>query len=407
MNDVVPHQHEPIFDRVTFSFLSWGWAFYILLAPIYIFGSGLPQPADYIIALIGPLTSILYLFNQKIIFNRVFTCLMLVATLFCAINVINYYYYREMLFLYAGAYYVFNAIVFCATAILFKNSPEKMANLARKIILVTIFYQIFHIFLLEGNVTRQEGTFNNPNQLGYWSLLSTCYLLILHYGRRMPWIDIVAILMCTYFITESLSRAALISHVLLIMAFMMGPYTTHFSKLFLVFSVLLFSLIQVVFLNNDGFVLEKLEIVTRVSDRIESIQTEDGVVEERGYERLFNFPQYILYGSGEGAHWRFNAKTAPQHQGAELHSGLATILISYGIFGFILFATFVYTIFQRVPLLLWLTLVAVMGYGLTHQHIRFTGFWVYLGLIYSVSRYVIPHQVRASSHPLQQHHLPF
>ncbi len=68
-----------------------------------------------------------------------------------------------------------------------------MTGIARKVILTTIFYQIFYIFFLEGNVTRQEGTFNNPNQLGYWSLLSTCYLLILHYGRRMPWIDMIAI----------------------------------------------------------------------------------------------------------------------------------------------------------------------------------------------------------------------
>jgi hypothetical protein len=401
------HQQKPIFDRVTFSFLSWGWAFYILLAPIYIFGSGLPQPADYIIALIAPLSAILYLFNQKIIFNRVFSCLCLVAALFFSINIINFYYYRDSLFLYGGVYYVFNALVFSATVILFKSNPEKMVSIGRKIILITIFYQIFHIFLIEGDVTRQEGTFNNPNQLGYWSLLSTCYLLILHYGRRMPWIDMAAILLCTYFITESLSRAALISHVFLMLTFMIGPYSTHISKVFLIFVVLLFSLFQVVFLNNDAFVIEKLEIVTRVTDRLESIQTEDGVVEERGYERLLNFPQYILYGSGEGANWRFNSKTNPKHQGAELHSGLASILMSYGAFGFILFATFVYTIFQRVPLLLWLSLVAVMGYGITHQHIRFTGFWVYLGILYSVSRYIIPRQVVASSHLPQQHHLPF
>jgi hypothetical protein len=105
----------------------------------------------------------------------------------------------------------------------------------------------------------------------------------------------------------------------------------------------------------------------------------------------------MIYGSGEGAHWRFNSKTHPKHQGAELHSGLATILMSYGAFGFILFATFIYTIFQRVPLLLWLSLAALIAYGITHQHIRFTGFWVYLGLIYSMSRYAYP----STSHPQQ------
>src|SRR5690606_25026545 len=78
---------------------------------------------------------------------------------------------------------------------------------------------------------------------------------------------------------------------------------------------------------------------------------------ERGYERLWEYPQYLIYGAGEGAHWRFMDVLYAERSiggGREIHSGLASVLFSYGIFGFALFAGFIYAIFRKAQPLLWL-----------------------------------------------------
>jgi hypothetical protein len=322
----------------------------------------------------------------------VFFILCLLAGLFFSINIINFYFYRDTGFLLASSYYLFNTLAFSTTVILFKSSPETVRRWARYIILVTLFVQLLILKLSGGFLLREVGTFNNPNQLGYWSLLSASCLLVLNYGRRMPLIDIIALCVATYLVAESLSRAALLSHLLVLMAFFLGSYVGWLMKLGVMIALFVYALLQISLFSNPGLILDNLELVNEVSERIDTIQTEEGVVKERGYGRLQNYPFYMLYGAGEGAFWRFNEKTEPQHQGLELHSGLASILISYGIFGFLLFCAFVFTVFQRVPWLLWLTLAAVMGYGVTHQHVRFTSFWIYMGLVYGMSRYVLVDQ---------------
>lgn len=398
-------QNTRLFDPITEKILVYGWVLYVVFAPIYLFESGLPQPADLIIALVAGFSIVLFILNSKIIFNRVFTTLCLMALLFFAINTANYNYYGDIKFFYSSLYYVFNAFVFGATVVLFKHDPIKMKDTARLAIIASLFLQLAWIFLFNSNsIYRETGSFNNPNQLGYWAMLSSCYLLTINYGRRMPWIDIVGILICTYVISESLSRATIISYALIMIAFFIGQYMSVLTRVAILLIFSTYALMQIAVLGNANFIFQNFDKIEQVIERLETVQTEDGVIQERGYERILNYPQYLIYGSGEGAYWRFNDKTDVKNRGLEVHSGLAAILLAYGFLGFGLFSIFILTIFQRVPWLLWMTLAAVMAYGITHQHIRFTGFWVYLGLIYAVSRYIIPHQGQASSHLPQQHH---
>jgi len=179
------------------------------------------------------------------------------------------------------------------------------------------------------------------------------------------------------------------------MALFIGNYLSLLTKLVMVIIIMSYTLFQIAFLNNITFFIDNIEVLNQVSSRIDGIKNDDGVIEERGYQRVLSYPQYIIYGAGEGAHWRYAGKLDPSAGNRELHSGLATILMSYGFFGFILFATFIFTIFQRAPWLLWFTLAAVMAYGITHQHIRFTAFWVYLGIMYATTRYVIPQRIKS------------
>lgn len=391
----------PIFDRFTYGLLFLGWLVYVAIAPIYVFKSGLPQPADFIIVVTAGLTAVLFFLKQKIVFNRVFALLILIVMMFFSINVANFLYYRDVQFLYSSIYYVFNALVFSGTIILFKQDAWRAIDWGRYAIFVSILIEIFWIKVIGSNSEfRETGSFNNPNQLGYWSLLTTCYILMLNYGRRLKIIDVLVILACGYFITLALSRAVLLSYVLILIVFFTNNYLPFLMKVLVCLIITSYTLIQIAVFENISFLVDNFQFIENVVDRVETIQTEKGVIEERGYQRIWEYPMYLFYGAGEGAYYRFESYGGIR--GLELHSGLGTLVFSYGIFGFALFSAFVLCVFRKAPMAFWIILTAIMAYGITHQHIRFTGFWLFLGIAYSMKNYVIlPSQARASSHPPQ------
>ena len=392
----MPYRNHPIFDPLTFGILMLGWLVYIAFSPIYIFTSGLPQPADFAIVIVAAISMTLFFLKQKIIFNRVFSILCLMVALFFTTNICYFYFYKDIQFLYSSVYYVFNAGVFITTIILFKQYPVKVKQWGRYAVFVSILIEFVWLLVFDSKSTyRETGSFNNPNQLGYWGLLSACYLLILNYGERMKWIDLFFFLLCGYIMSEALSRAVMASYALVLIVFFLGSYTSLITKIAMAGLLVFYSFIQVTVFDNPAFILKNFESIERVVERIESIQTEGGsVLAERGYDRIIDNPEFLFFGAGEGAYWRFSHLGG----GLELHSGLGTILFSYGFLGLGLFGAFILTIFQRAPVGLWIILFAIMGYGITHQHVRFTGFWLFLGLSYAVTRYVIiPHREQGFS----------
>ena len=376
---------RPIFDPITFALLVCGWLGYITFAPIYIFTSGLPQPADFLIVITAGLAILLFFIKERIIFNRVFTILCLMVALFFLVNISYFYFYKDIQFLYSSVYYIFNALVFTVTIILFKQNPERVKYWGRYAVFASILIEAVWILVFDSKmIYRETGSFNNPNQLGYWGLLSACYLLILNYGQRMKMIDLFFFLLCGYIMSEALSRAVMASYALILIVFFIGNYTSTVMKIIMGGVVVFYSFIQVTLLDNPQFLIKNFESIERVLERVESIQTEGGsVLAERGYDRIIENPEFLFFGAGEGAYWRFSHLGG----GIELHSGLGTILFSYGFFGLLLFGCFILTIFQRAPLSFWIILLAIMGYGITHQHVRFTGFWLFLGLSYAMTRY--------------------
>lgn len=371
-----------------------GWCGYIILAPIYVFETGLPQPADLLILSVSGLSIALFLIKKQLVFNRVFLSLILMITLFAAINIAFGLTYGDSTFYFSSAYYIFNAMAFGATTIVFKDNPHKAWLFARWSFFIAIGLELAWIALFNSKTPwRETGSFNNPNQLGYWALLSAAAIVMLNYGRRMHIVDLGALMGCALMIAESLSRGAMISFVLILISLFIGKNISFMSKLGMVIVFLGFTLIQIFSISNALNTSASFSGLQSVSDRLDIFDSTSDPTKfnERGYERLIENPEYLITGSGEGAYWRFmEDATITGWSGLEIHSGLATILFSYGIFGFFLFCLFVFTIFQRAPWLSWFSLAAIMAYGLTHQHVRFTGLWIYLGIVYSMSRYVLP-----------------
>lgn len=96
----------------------------------------------------------------------------------------------------------------------------------------------------------------------------------------------------------------------------------------------------------------------------------------RGYDRIWNHPEYIVLGAGEGAVDRFNTRL----KGGELHSTWGTVLFSYGLIGLGLFLNFLRRLWKLSGKYFLYTVPAWI-YGLTHQGLRFTTLWLLLALV--------------------------
>jgi hypothetical protein len=390
-----------ILDQTFFWIILAGWVGYVIAAPVYIFDTGLPQPADLLIFFVSSIAIGLFLIKKKLFFNRVFVLLILMVGLFCAINFAFASAYGDAVFYYSSAYYFFNAMAFGTTVILFKDDPDRMFTFARFAFLTAIFFELSWVLMFDSKVPfRETGSFLNPNQLGYWALLASAVIVMLNYGRRMPVIDMIALLVCAFMIAESLSRAAMISFILIIISVFLGRNISFLYKVGLGIVFFLYVLIKITTISNEYNADIDLSMTDRIIQRLDisGAGSDPTKYSERGYERLIENPGYLITGSGEGAYWRFMPEAVVTgYSGLEIHSGLATILFSYGIFGFFLFCLFVFSVFQKAPWLAYFSLAAVMAYGLTHQHIRFSGFWIYLGIVYGVSRYVLNKNLKSHS----------
>ncbi len=396
MEHASPTQSHHIgFSPVAGLILLVGWALYLLLSPIYVFKSGLPQPADILLFIISGLGIVLFVMTNRIVFNRVFVGLFATVGLFFATNITYFFWYKDFGFLLSSAYYIYNAMAFGLTILVFREYQEKAVSAARLIISITLIFQVLYLILIDNlDALRNVGTFNNPNQLGYWTLLSASYILLLCHGRRMQWFDIIGFLCAAFIVNETLSRAVAAAFALLTVLFIIRPYISIIAKILIGFIICATVLIQLAIFQNPIPIETKFTNLDRLAQRFIEKKTEDDNVAGRGYDRIINHPEYLILGAGEGAHHRFGSPL-------EIHSGLGAILFSYGIMGFTIFGLFILTIYQRAHWALWIILFAVMGYGLTHQHVRFTGFWLLMGMTYAMTRYVIPRRAQAFSRPLR------
>ena len=399
MDAMVPYQNDrPILDSFFFAVILAGWCGYIILAPLYLFETGLPQPADVLLLGASALATGLFLIKRNTQFNRIFVSLALMVGLFSMINMVFYTAYGDATFYFSALYYLFNAMAFATTIILFKDNPSRFIRWTRVAIFIAVTLEILWIIAFESKAGyRETGSFNNPNQLDYWALLTSAVIIILNYGRRIPLPDLAAILACAFMVVESLSRGAMLSFILIAVSLLLGRGISVTTKMGLTIIFLLYGLMVILTPPTPTSNTQEISVFDHAIHRLglnEQAYSPDTYT-QRGYDRIIENPLYLITGSGEGAYWRFmDDATISEWSGLEIHSGLATILFSYGIFGFILFGIFIFTIFHKTPWVFYLTLAAIMSYGLTHQHVRFTGFWIYLGLIYGMSRYALSNHKR-------------
>lgn len=352
---------------------------YIVIFPFYLAESGLPQISTVFIAA-GFSLYFARMLGRPHGFRipRPYFWAGMFAAYCLLINMIYFAFLPDKVFFLSSFYYVFNSLVFIFFAALIREKGEEAVTWIYAGVVIALIIQIAALHYDPGLAgQRATGTFNNPNQLAYWSWLCAAIVIVLRLGRKITLFDIAVFLCVGYIQTMSLSKAGLVCTALLALSLpLSGTLPRHYMVLFL--GMMTAVLILASF--NLPHIMERIEEnenIARAISRIENIGHEsDDNAQARGYRRIVENPHYLLVGAGEGGYERFYDTRRP----LELHSGIGTILFSYGFMGLGLFLTMLYAVSYRNSPYILLLFGLLILFGLVHQNIRFTHFWVLLGV---------------------------
>lgn len=337
--------------------------------PYYLFPKGSPQVHDFVILLL----MIVVMTRRKLVIDpavrKTATTLGYFVFYVTLVNVVwTVVLLGEPLQSKTGSlmfplYYIFNFLLFSFFGTMF-------ARFGRVMLKATTYACFFSVALLcvASLPVMQLGVrnslyFENPNQLGYYTLLYSCIFAV---GLRATkiWlpIQILHFMLTLFLCGASLSKAAMASTlVLMIMTLVRRP------------AVLIGLMIAFAFVFAASEADDILE--ESIEHRVATAGSGDDSAEGRGYDRIWIHPEYMMLGAGEGEYWRFNSFIR-----GEIHSSLGTIIFCYGIPGMLAFLYFLLTWAKRAGFENGMLLLPLAMYSVTHMGLRFTPFWTLLAL---------------------------
>lgn len=343
-----------------------------MLVPYYVFSSGSLQPAHILFLLA-------YLFHKnKYNIDRV---MMLRTSLFfcyCLIvNLIYSIYYVNFSFLIFPINLFYDLIVFFLIVdVLRFNKNLDIKNEFSKVILMIFAIQLLQWMLGFGNYNffpRYNGFFNDPNQMAFFVL---CCLAVALSNDRNKITNLIIVVLGFWLIFITQSRSATIGLVFIFLSLFI--YYSSFLRKYLPVVFLGIIILVYMFLNfywNDvANIILNSDNFSRFKEVDVSTQSED-----RGFDRILNYPEYLLFGAGQGYYERFNSNL-------EIHSTWIGFLFYYGVIGLFLFLNFIYKIFSNLNLYRKFLFLAPLFYSFSTFGARTVVFWIFLAVFYGLTK---------------------
>jgi hypothetical protein len=340
---------------------------YVVLKPYYLLPSGLPQVGDLLIAGALPLAMLLPRPRKSRDERRFQWSLMLFCGYAAAVSLTWTFLLMDPGVAVSATYYAFNLCLMIVCLRVGGLYPKTTLLVIAYAIAVSAALQAASIGLsFNTERFRQIASFNNPNQLGYWSLLSLCLLWCIAGKVKIKWyIQAPTVIFLLYTTGVALSKSGMISA-----AFLCVLHLVKKPRLLFV---------AMLALAPAYLMLENTTLVERINTRLENIgQQSDDTLETRGYGRIVDYPQYLALGAGEGGVYRFSSEFDTTH---EMHSTLGTVLFSYGLVGLTIFAAAIWYLYRVSSDGRFLYVLPAFLYGFTHQGLRFSFFWLLLSVI--------------------------
>lgn len=220
-----------------------------------------------------------------------------------------------------------------------------------------------------GEDGREIGSFNNPNQLGFFSACLLSFAYLFYYFKKINYLTTLIIFAIAVFLSIlSLSKAAILANcITLFLALKPKAKKKWIIAWIITFILVLLIIIELYFL---GYFDEYLFI-----QRLQNISQEnDSSLESRGYFAFLNgnFIQ-LFFGMGS-----YNISIIVGH---EVHSSIGSMINNYGFIGSFLFLSILYIwaykIYKKMGFISAFCIVApYFLYSITHNGTRFSFFWI-------------------------------
>ncbi len=348
--------------------------------PLYLFPSGVPQPSHFILLL----SLFFLLFQSRFVIKFEFVLLAFWAFVF-AREVVEFLLTGNAKSLLSPLFLSFNVLLFTGINSFYSNEKNiKLIIKTNKTIagatIFAILVTIVGIFLLDSGETglleeRKVGTFNNPNQLGYFSVCIASIVILLAKNRVLE-IKYSLILIALAFVMSifSQSKAATITIFIVMTGFGWLYSKTLNRKILFGFFTLLAIISVASYLISNSQVSDTV-MVKRI---VNLFNENDSNFEGRGYGLVKEIDGLnFLYGAGsevENDSWT-----------REIHSTFFSIFVYYGAIGISLFLIFYIKIFYALYSKFGLVDSIIIYsppflYGISHNGFRFTIFWIFLVL---------------------------
>ena len=304
-----------------------------------------------------------------------------------SVNIIAYYHIQldsmtDSSLLKNNLYYIFNYLV-CLTILQFRT--VRGFNITLKLYLfgtaLSVLVALLGVLINYKESGRATSFFNNPNQLGYFAIVTLSAFTLFAKIIR-PHMRLALVVLCLFLSMVSLSKASILSCSVLLFAYFInsrdrvGPA----KLLSILISITVVALIIYVIMYSDWEFLNDKKLVRSIRLRMGSLTTENdsnlGI--SRGYDRILEIKSWIFVGVGEGAYNRFTVM-----RGMEVHSLYASYLVSYGIIGFcFLLRVMSMPLFSNKRYLRnLLCFSGILLYCVTHNGIRNTLVWSLLAML--------------------------
>jgi len=336
--------------------------FSFFLSQFYFWSSGVPQFSHIFI-----MGAILLLFSKSSKINIEYSniILLFVAYAIC-VNFAWYLIVLDSSYMMSTVYWIFNLLFF----LLMMNLNQVQINFFyEKLLFLIPFSYIVEIIIWASNLGRYDfeprynGLFNDPNQMAFW-VLSSCAIYLYISGNGFK--KITVYFLALFLILLTMSRSASIGFLMLTLGLIFSQKGDLNKRIFVFIGTLLL-------FGSLSYFLYNLGVFDSIALRfMEGLDQRDSQVEGRGLFSFLDYPQYLIFGAGQGAHWLYNPT------GNEIHSTWLGILFYYGIIGISLFLIFLYQIFKKLSLSNKMILLGPMLYGFTTYSARTIIFWFLL-----------------------------
>lgn len=346
--------------------------FSIVIWPVYLFPQGYPQPvtlmlllAFFCVLIKDPVSTVGMLRRPEIGLIAAFLVYTLLVNLTFAIIYQNPEPLRHSL-------YYLQVLLGCIAFVFVLRTEPSAPRLLTLAVLGALALQVITLAVsVPVDGIRATLLFTNPNQLGFFGLITLAFILLLHRYTGYP--AIVAALgaaIAVLLVMLSLSKGAILAaFLLLFLCLLLAPLRDRrWQRLRPVLLVAFpLALLALALIYRD-----QIEVLGAVADRLAQIgESGDDSFTGRSYVRIVIWPQYLLLGAGEGllGRWEY-----PR----EIHSMFGTLLFSYGLPGLAIVCALLAIVWRRNARDFAIYFLPVLVYSLVHHPMRQTMAWALL-----------------------------